>query len=81
MRSNVATKKPDAPLQHGLLGVVLGVKQGKIKIADVRLGIRGKVERMAGEMSAEQVAEYSDSKPASTPAKFGIPAKTRAVRE
>ena len=78
----MVTAKPDAVVHHGLLGVVLGVKAGKIKLADVRPGIRSKVERMAGEMTPEQVAEYGGSKAAITaPAKFGIPVKTRAARE
>lgn len=49
------------------MGLVLSVKGGKTKIGDVRPGIRKKVERMAAEMTTEQLKDYT-----STPTK-GLP--------
>ena len=58
------------------MGLVLSVKGGKTKIGDVRPGIRKKVERMAAEMTTEQLKDYT-----STPVK-GLPkhAKTTHAR-
>ena len=59
--------------QHGMMGLVLSVKSGKTKIGDVRSGIRKKIERMASEMTTEQLKDYT-----STPVK-GLPKHATAT--
>ena len=45
--------------QHGFMGLVLSVKQGKRKLADVQPGMREKVKRAASEMTEQQVKDYT----------------------
>jgi hypothetical protein len=50
--------------QHGLMGMVLDYKSGKLKAADIPPRVKSRVVRMAKEMTSEQVEEFT-----STPSK------------
>lgn len=70
--------KPNAA-QHGMMALVLGVKNGSIKPANVREGIRKKVVALAAEITPEAAKAYG--KPVPTPPRTGFSqVKTRFAR-
>lgn len=70
--------------QHGFMGLVRAVKNGDRKLADVRPGIRGKVERAARSMTKEQIGEYTQTRteglPRHAPGTQPAGGKPRAAR-
>ena len=57
--------------QHGLMGLVRSVKEGKQKLSEIRSGLRPKVARMMGEMTMEQLKEYTSTPAAPLPRHVG----------
>ena len=66
--------------QHGLMGMVLAYKSGKIKKGDLPPGVRERVVRMASEMTSEQVEDFTSTPSKSLPEHKGQGRHIRNVR-
>ena len=53
--------------QHGLMGLVLAFKRGDMKSEEIPKGVKAQVMRMAGEMTSEQVEDFTSTKSSSLP--------------
>lgn len=63
------------------MGLVLSVKRGEKKIGELRPGIRKKVQRMAADMSEEQLKDFTSTKSSNLPKHVrGSHSKLRNVR-
>lgn len=68
--------------QHGIMGMALALKRGKVKVDDLPAGVRKKVAKMAADMSESQLEDYT-STPSSRLPKHkskGTPRRIRNVR-
>lgn len=65
----------------GQLGLALALKQGTIKLSEIRSGAQAKVKRLADSLTPEQVKDYAGTPAASTGRGSAAGVHTRAVRE
>lgn len=61
--------------QHGIMGMALAYKRGKMKESDIPERIRNKVKQIASSMSDKELTEFTRTKTAKLPQH-----KTRKVR-
>lgn len=48
--------------QHGIMGMALAYKRGKMKESDIPAGVRKKVKQIAASMSDEQLSDFTSTK-------------------
>ena len=57
--------------QHGIMGMALAYKRGKVKEKDLPPRIRNKVKQIAASMSDDQLSEYTSTKTKRLPKRVG----------
>ena len=57
--------------QHGLMGMALAYKRGKIKESELPARVRNKIKQIAASMSDEQLSEYTSTKSSKLPKHVG----------
>lgn len=68
--------------QHGVMGMALAYKRGKLKEGDIPSRVRNKVKQIAASMSDAQLSEFTSTKAKKLPKHVGKGprAKMRKVR-
>jgi hypothetical protein len=57
--------------QHGIMGMALAYKRGKIKASDLPAGVRNKVKQIAASMSEKQLVDFTSTKARKLPKHVG----------
>ena len=57
--------------QHGIMGMALAYKRGKLKAADIPERIRKKIKQIAKSMSDEQLSDFTKTRAKSLPKRIG----------
>jgi hypothetical protein len=66
--------------QHGIMGMALAYKRGKLKEKNIPKGIRNKVKQIAASMSEGQLSEYTSTKSRKLPKRAGRAPQRRVRR-
>lgn len=57
--------------QHGMMGMALAYKRGKLKASEIPARVRNKVKQIAASMSEAQLSEYTSTKTKNLPKRVG----------
>ncbi len=68
--------------EHGIMGMALAYKRGKLKSSDIPAGVLNKIKQIAASMSEEELSHYTSTKTKKLPKHVGKAqrSKTRKVR-